>query len=214
MTHDAVFVFFQVGFLVGGEVNGLLLTETVFLGQGFEPQGRPVTDGLFRQHGKPPFGDGSFPHELPFEIEYGAALRQHRFAQHLIFREPQRFGGLEHDEHMTGRLGMNEFVGNLDAERCHEVGMTFKKADMFMIRDGYQSIDLDGEVAPVLEKQFDRRDGQGSFEKLAHERALRDAFFPALNDFLVDLVDVSFGVCRAHLDAELGNDLAHVLRDV
>ena len=72
-----------------------------------------MADGLFGQHGEPPLGDGAFPHELPFEIEDGAALGQHRFAQNLVFREPQGFGGLQHDQHVARRLGMNEFVGDL-----------------------------------------------------------------------------------------------------
>ena len=182
---DAVFVFFQIGFLMSREVNRLLFGEAVLLRQGSKPQRGPVADGLFGEHGEPPFGDGTFPHKLAFEVEDGAALGQHRLAQNFIFAEAECFGGLEHNQHMPGRFWMNEFIGDLDAEGAHQVGMALKEADMLVIGDRDQGVDLDGEVAPVLEKQLDRRERQFAFEKRAHERAVGNTFLPAPNDFLV-----------------------------
>src|SRR5882724_968176 len=106
---------------------------------------------------------------------------------------------------------MNELVGDLDAERSHEIRVTFKEADMLVIRDGYQSVNFDGKVAPIFEEQFDRRHRHGSFEKFAHEGTLSHALLPALNYFLVDFVDVRFGVVGAHLDAKLRCNVAHRL---
>ncbi len=51
---------------------------------------------------------------------------------------------------------MNKLVGDFSSERAHQIGMPFKEADMLMIRHRDQSIDLDGKIAPVFEKQFDR----------------------------------------------------------
>ena len=87
--------------------------------------------------------------------------------------------------------------------------MTFKETDMLVIGDRYQRVDLDGKVAPVLEKQFDRRQGQRAVEKLFHEGPFGDALAPALDDFPIDDIDVGFGVGRAQFYAEMRNDLAH-----
>jgi len=39
-------------------------------------------------------------------------------------------------------------------------------------------------------------------ENLTHERTVGYPFLPTLDDFLVERVDVSFGILRTHLDAE------------
>ena len=109
---------------------------------------------------------------------------------------------------------MNEFIGDLYAQRSHEVRVAFKKSDMFVIGDRNQRVDLDGEVAPILEEQLDRRHGQFPFEKLTHEGTVGDPLFPALDHLQINFIDVSFGVVGAHFDAKLGCNIAdlHLLR--
>jgi len=103
----------------------------------------------------------------------------------LIFREPQCLGGLEHYQNMTGRLRMDEFIGDLRAERAQKVRVAFKKADMFVIRGGDERVDLYGEIAPVLEKESDCRQRQFPLDEPAHKLPLGDSFVPTLNDLLV-----------------------------
>ena len=112
---------------------------------------------------------------------------------------------------MARRLGMHKLVSDLRAEWSHEIGMALKKTDMLMIRDRCQSIDLDGKIAPVFKEQFDRRHRQGSFEKFAYEGTLSNPLFPALNDFLVNLVDVSLSFACSQLHAKFGRHVGHRL---
>ena len=86
---------------------------------------------------------------------------------------------------MTGRLRMDEFIGDLRAERAQKVRVAFKKADMFVIRSGNERVDLYSKVAPVFEEKFDRRQGQFPLDEPAHELPLGDPFIPTLNGFLV-----------------------------
>src|SRR6266850_1058504 len=165
------------------KIDRLLGIESVFGGQYFEPSRRPVTDRFLRKHGKPPLGDRAFPKQTTLEVKDRARFRQHGLTQDLIFREPQCLGGLEHYQNMTGRLRMDEFIGDLRAERAQKVRVAFKKADMFVIRGGYKRVDLYSKVTPVFEEKLDRRQRQFPLDEPAHELPVGDPFVPTLNDF-------------------------------
>src|SRR6266568_7160473 len=167
------------------KIDRLLGIESVFGGQYSKPSRCPVADGFFCKHGKPPLGDRAFPKQTTLEVQDRTRFRQHGLTQDLIFREPQCLGGLEHYQNMTGRLRMDEFIGDLRAERAQKVRVAFKKADMFVITSGDERVDLYSKVAPVFEEKFDRRQGQLSLDEPAHELRLGDPFIPTLNDFLV-----------------------------
>src|SRR5262245_6520185 len=104
---------------------------------------------------------------------------------------------------------MDKLIGYFCAQRSEQVRVTFKEADVFVIRGSDERVDLYSEIAPVLEEKFDCRKGQLSPDESAHELPFGNPFVPTLNDFLVESVDESLGLRRAHLDAELRRNGGH-----
>src|SRR4029450_7798177 len=95
------------------------------------------------------------------------------------------------------------------AQRRHEIGVTLKKTYVLVVRDRYQRVDLDGEIAPIFEEQSDRRDRQLAFKEFTHEGAVGHALFPTPQHFMIQTVDVTLGVGGIHFYAEFGADLVH-----
>src|SRR5262245_40253410 len=188
---------------MGRKINRLLRIECVFGGQHFKPSRCPVADGLLGQHGEPPLGDCSFPKQTALEVEDRTRLRQHGLTQNFILRKPQCLRGLEHEQNMAGRLRMDKFIGDLRDQRPQQVRVTFKEANVFVIRGSDERVDLYSKSAPVLEEKLDCRERQLRPDEPAHELPLGNPFVPTLKDFLVESVDEGLGFRRAHLDAEL-----------
>src|SRR5262245_34855306 len=104
---------------------------------------------------------------------------------------------------------MDELIGYFCTQRSQQVRVTFKEADVFVIRGSDEGVDLYSKIAPVLKEKLDRGEGQPPPDESAHELPLGNPFVPALNDFLVESVDEGLGFRRAHLNAELRRDGGH-----
>ena len=98
--------------------------------QRFVASRRPVADLLLRRHRRIPLRRRPFVDDAAHEIDLAAKLRQHRRRKDLFLGQPERLSGLEHDEKMARRLGMNELVGDLLADRAHQVAVDFQERDV------------------------------------------------------------------------------------
>jgi len=50
VTHDSFLVLLEIGFMVGGKINGLVLGKSIVLGQGLIPGCGPVPYTLLRHN--------------------------------------------------------------------------------------------------------------------------------------------------------------------
>src|ERR1051325_3263389 len=83
VTHGPV-VLFQIRFLMGRKIDGLLAAETIMGRQRFEEFRRPVA-GLFLGGSRSiKFRHGSFPQNRSLEIELRPKFRQHRREKNII----------------------------------------------------------------------------------------------------------------------------------
>ena len=133
VAHDAFLMLAQIGLDMGRKVSCFITVKTIMGRQCLVARRRPVADLLFGGHRRVPLRRRSFVDNAAHEIDLAAKLREHGRSEDFLFGEAECFGRPQHDEKVTGWFGVNKFIGDLFADRPHQIAVHFQKCNVSMI---------------------------------------------------------------------------------